>query len=79
MYRHDHSKVTHRLRVYQFTVPQVGKGGNNVTVIDQIRTHHTKLKLKNVQTCPFNGNLLAESVAVHSIASGERRKQWDRY
>jgi len=48
MYRHDHSKVTHRLRVYLFTVPQVGKGRNNVIVIDQIRTHHTKLKLKNV-------------------------------
>ena len=78
MYRHVHSKVTYRLRVYQFTV-QVGKGGNDVIVIDQIITHHTKLKPKNVQTCPFNGNVLAERAPVHSTESGERTKQFDRY
>jgi len=50
-----------------------------VIVIDQVITHHTKLNPKNIQTCPFKGNLLTESVPVHSTASGERKKQCDRY
>ena len=79
MYRDVHSKVTYRLRVHQFTVQQVGKGGNNVIVIDQVITHHTKLKPKNVHTCQFKGNLQAESAPVYSTASGERRKHCDRY
>jgi len=73
-YRHAHSKATYRLRVHQFTVQQVGKGGNNVIIIDQVITHYTKLNLKNVQTCPFNGNLQAENTA-----SGEMRKQCNHY
>ena len=79
MYRHAHSKETYFLRVHQFTVQQVGKGGNNVIVIDQLITHHTKLNPKNVQTCPFDGNLQTESAPIHSTASGERRKQCDHY
>jgi len=34
-------------------------------------TRHTKLNPKNVQTCPFKGNLPTESAPVHSTASGE--------
>jgi len=75
MYRHAHSKETYSLKVHQFTVQQVGKGGNDVIVIDQVIIHHTKLNPKNVQTCQFQGNLLAESAPVHSTASGERRKR----
>ena len=67
------SMEAYQLRVHQFTVPQVGKG-NSVIVIDQVISHHTKLNPKNVQICPFNGNLLPESAPVHSTASGERRK-----
>jgi len=69
MYRHVHSKETYSLRVTQLTVQQVGKGGNKAIVIDQVITHHTKLNPKNVQTCPFEGNLLAESAPVHSTRS----------
>ena len=124
MHRHVHSKVTYRLRVQQFIVPQVGKGGINVNVIDQVIAHHTnstlrmyrhayskethqlsapvhstatgkggknvivsnqviaphtKFSPKNVQTCPFKGNLHTESAPGHSTASGERRKQCDCY
>jgi len=79
MYRYAHSKETHQLRVHQFTVQQVGKGGNNVIIIDQVITHHTKLNPKNVQICPFKGNSPTESAPVHSTTSGERRKQCDRY
>jgi len=79
MYGHVHSKDTYILRVHQFTVQQMGKRGNNVIVLDQVITRHTKLNPKNVQTCPFKGNLLAESEPVHSTASGERRKQFDDY
>ena len=79
MYRQAHSKISYRLRVHQFTVQQVGKGGNNVIVIDQVITHHTKFNPKNAQTCPFKGNLLTESAPVHITASGERKKQCDRY
>ena len=77
MYKHAHSMETYSLRVHQLTVPQVGKGGSNVTVIDQVITHHTKLNPKNLQTCPLKGNLLTESAPVDSTASGERRKQCD--
>ena len=45
---------------------------NNVIIIDQVITHHTKLNPKNVQTCLFDGNLLPESAPVRSTASGER-------
>ena len=79
MYTYVHSKETYRLRVHQFTVQQVGKGGNNVIVIDQVITHHRKFNPKNVQTCLFKGNLLPESAPVHSTASGERRKECDHY
>ena len=75
--KHVHSKVTYQLRVHQFTVRQDGKAENNVIVIDKDITNNTKLNPKNVQTCPFNGNLLAESAPVDSTASGERRKQCD--
>ena len=71
-YRHVHSKVTYRLRVHQFTVQQVGKGRNNVIVIDQVIAHPQKLNPNNVQACQFKGNLLAESAPVHSIASGSQ-------
>jgi len=50
-----------------------------VIVSDQVITHHTKLNPNNVQTCPFKGNLQAESAPVHSTVSGERKKQCDRY
>jgi len=70
---------TYQLRVHQFTVQKVVKGGNNVIVIDQVITHHTKLNPKNVQTCPFKGNLQAESAPVHSTASGEEGNNLDCY
>jgi len=41
-YKHVHSNVTYLLRVYQFTVRQVGKGGENVIVINQVVTHYPK-------------------------------------
>jgi len=48
--------------------------------IDQGIMDHTNFNPKNVQkTCPFKGNLLAESVPAHSMASGERRKNCDYY
>jgi len=38
--KHVNSKVTYQLRVHQFTVRQVGKGGENVIVTDQVVTDH---------------------------------------
>ena len=70
---------TYKLRVHQFTVQKVAKGGNNLIVIDQVITHHRKLSPKNVQTFPFKGNLQAESAPVHSTTSGERKKQCGHY
>jgi len=46
--RHAHSKETHQLRVHQFTVQQVGKGGNSVIVINQVTTNHTELNPMDV-------------------------------
>ena len=67
MYRHANSKETYLLRVPQFTV-QVGKGGNNVIVSNQVIAPYTKLNPKNVQTCPFKGNLLAERIVTASCS-----------
>jgi len=44
--------------VHQFTVQQVGKGGNNVIIIDQGITHHTEFNPQ--YTCSYKGNLLPE-------------------
>jgi len=53
-----------------------------VIVIDQGITRHTKFNCKNVQTCSFKGNLLAESVQVHSTEVGKGGKidcNWPSY
>ena len=71
MCKHIHSKVTYFLRVHQFTVRQVGKGGKQC----DHSSYHSLHKIQSyVQTSPFKGNLLPESEQVHSAASVERRQ-----
>jgi len=68
--KHVHSKVTYLLKVHQFMVQQVGKGGKEC----DRSSYHSLHKIKSyVQTCSFKGNLPTESAPVHSVASGERR------
>jgi len=56
--KHVNSKVTYFLRVHQFTVRQVGKGGKEC----DHSSYHSPLKIQcYVQTSPLKGNLLAES------------------
>jgi len=72
--RHAHSKVTYQLKVHQFTVRQVGKGGKEW----DYSSYHSLHKIQSyVQTCPFKGNLPTESAQVHSVASGKRRRECD--
>jgi len=67
MYKHVHSKVTYLLRVHQFTVRQVGKGGENV-----IGKWGKEAKNVFIQVTT---NLPTKSAPVHSMASGERRQR----
>ena len=66
-----HHKATYSLRVYQFTVRQVEKGGKIVIATDQVITHHTKLNPEDAQNMFILRILLAES-------GGSQYSKWEK-
>ena len=65
MHKHIHSMATYPLKVHQLTTQQVGKRGKR----------RNEFSPTYAQTCPFKGNLPAESAPVENRASGEGRKR----
>ena len=70
MYRHVHSKVIYPLRVHQFTVQQVGKGGNNVIVIDQVITQNSTLRMYRYAHSMETYSLRVHQFTVQQVGKG---------
>jgi len=75
MYKHVHSKITYQLRVHQFTVWQVGKGGGNVIVINQVVTHHQNFNPDVCTSIPTQRDLPPEYEIRYQFTSGVRRQR----